>query len=48
MLRLLIACGEKAIEAFRTGPNPPGRDFLAELDRTISRAREELAALTER
>ena len=45
MLTILIACGEKAIEAFQASDNPVDADFLAELERIIKRSREELVAL---
>ena len=43
---ILIACGEKAIEAFRASDNPVDTDFLTELERIIERSRSELVALT--
>ena len=45
MLTILIACGEKAIEAFQASDNPVDADFLADLERIIKRSREELLAL---
>lgn len=45
MLTILIACGEKAVEAFQASDNPVDATFLAELERIIKRSREELLAL---
>ena len=45
LLAILIACGEKAVEAFQASDNPVDADFLTELERIIARSREELAAL---
>jgi hypothetical protein len=45
LLRILIACGEKTIEAFEASDNPVDGEFLAELERVIARSRDELAAL---
>jgi hypothetical protein len=45
LLTILIACGEKAIEAFQASDNPVDANFLAELERIIKRSREELVAL---
>jgi uncharacterized coiled-coil protein SlyX len=48
LLRILIASGEKAIETLRLSANHFDQDFLADLERTIARSRDELTALTER
>ena len=45
MLRILIACGEKALEAFEASNNPVDAGFVADLERIIRRSRDELAAL---
>jgi hypothetical protein len=45
LLTILIACGEKAIEAFQASDNPVDADFLAELERVMKRSRTELLAL---
>jgi hypothetical protein len=45
LLTILIACGEKAIEAFQASDNPVDANFLAELERIITRSRAELVAL---
>lgn len=45
LLTILIACGEKAIEAFQASDNSVDADFLTELERVIARSRKELAAL---
>ena len=45
LLAILIACGEKAIEAFQASDNPVDGDFLADLGRIIERSRNELVAL---
>lgn len=47
LLRILIATGERALEAFEASENPVDADFVAELERIIARSRDELAALTE-
>ena len=47
LLAILIACGEKAIEAFQASDNPMDVDFLADLERIIERSRIELAALSQ-
>jgi len=44
-LTILIACGEKAIEAFQASDNPVDADFLTDLERIIERSRVELRAL---
>ena len=45
LLAILIACGEKAIEAFQASDNPVDGDFLVDLVRVIDRSRNELVAL---
>ena len=45
LLAILIACGEKAIEAFQASDNPVDADFLTDLERIIERSRVELRAL---
>lgn len=45
LLAILIACGEKAIEAFQVSDNPVDSEFLADLERIIERSRRELVAL---
>ena len=47
LLTILIATGEKAIEAFHASANPVDSDFLVELERIIERPRKELLALAE-
>ena len=47
LLTILIATGEKAIEAFHASANPVDSDFLVELERIIERSRKELLALAE-
>lgn len=47
LLRILIATGERALEAFQASENPVDADFVAELERIVARSRDELAALTE-
>jgi hypothetical protein len=46
LLTILIATGEKAVEAFQASANPVDSDFLVELERVIERSRKELSALT--
>jgi len=48
LLTILIACGDKAIEAFQASANPVDEDFVAELERIIERSRQELAVLQKR
>jgi hypothetical protein len=45
MLRILIACGEKALEAFHVSNNSLDAEFVADLERIVDRSRAELAAL---
>ena len=45
LLTILIACGDKAIEALHASDNPVDMDFLADLERVIERSRNELVAL---
>ena len=45
LLAILIACGEKAIEAFQASDNPVDTDFLVDLERVIERSLNELVAL---
>lgn len=45
LLAILIASGEKTIEAFQASDNPIDADFLTELERIIARSRDELVAL---
>ena len=47
LLRILIASGEKAIEAFQASDNIKDAQLLGDLERVIARSREELVALTE-
>jgi hypothetical protein len=46
LLRILIACGDKAIDAFKASANLVDGDFLVELERVIQRSRDELEAMT--
>jgi len=48
LLRILIAAGDKAVEALQASDNPVDSDFLADLERVVGRSRDELAVLTER
>ena len=45
LLRILVGCGDKAIEAFEAADNPLDVEFLEDLKRVIERSREELAVL---
>jgi hypothetical protein len=47
LLNILIACGEKAIEAFQASANPVDAEFLVELQRIVERSKDEAAALKE-
>ena len=48
MLTILIAAGEKAIEAFHASANPVDDDFLMDLERVVERSRKELVALAQK
>ena len=48
LLRILVGCGAKALEAFQASDNPLDTEFVADLERILSRSRDELAALVER
>ncbi len=45
VLRILVGCGEKALEAFEASDNPIDADFVADLRRIVARSRDELAVL---
>ena len=47
LLKILIATGERAIEAFQASANINDEELLADLERVIARSRDELAALVE-
>ena len=47
LLRILIACGEQAIDAFQASDNVNDRELLTSLERVIERSRRELTALME-
>jgi hypothetical protein len=46
LLRILIACGERAVETFRASDNVADAELLADLERVIARSRDTLAART--
>jgi hypothetical protein len=46
LLRILIACGEKAIEAFHASNNLRDAELLSDLERVVARSRDELAVLS--
>ena len=48
LLRILIATGERALEAFQASDNPVDADFVADLERILDRSRAELAAFAAR
>ena len=48
MLRILIAAGERALEAFDASENPVDAELVADLRRVVLRSRDELGVLTER
>jgi hypothetical protein len=48
LLTILIATGEKTIEAFQASANPVDSDVLVELERIIERSRKELAVLVQK
>ena len=45
LLRILIAAGEKAIEAFQASDNIKDGELLADLERVVARSRVELDKL---
>ena len=47
LLKILIATGEKAVEAFHASANPLDEEFVEELERIIKRSYDELAVLEE-
>ena len=48
LLRILIAAGDRAIQAFQASANIEDEQLLADLERVVARSRDELARLTER
>jgi hypothetical protein len=42
ILLILLATGERALEAFRAADNPIDREFVVELERIVQRTRDEL------
>lgn len=46
LLKILIATGERAIDAFDASANIKDEQLLADLERVVARSRDELAALT--
>lgn len=48
LLKILIATGERAVEAFQASANLKDEELLADLERVVARSRDELAVLTER
>lgn len=48
LLAILIATGERTIEAFHATGNPVDAEFLVELERIIERSRQELATLAQK
>jgi hypothetical protein len=48
LLRILVGCGGKAVEAFHAADNPLDTDFVMDLERIVERSRHELAALVEK
>ena len=48
LLRIIIGCGERAIEAFQASEDIRDEQLLVDLERVVARSRDELAALTER
>lgn len=47
LLKILIAAGERAIEAFQASANINDEQLLTDLERVIERSRAELGALTD-
>ena len=48
LLRILVATGEKALEAFEATENPVDSELVADLRRVIDRSRAELDILVAR
>lgn len=46
LLNILIATGEKALEAFQASDNPIDQNFVIDLERIIQRSRDERAVLS--
>ena len=46
LLKILIAAGERAIDAFQASANIKDAQLLTDVERVIKRSRAELAALT--
>lgn len=47
LLRIVIAAGERALEAFQASDDPRDADFVADLERVVARSRVELRVLVE-
>jgi membrane protein required for beta-lactamase induction len=47
LLRILVGCGEKALEAFQAADNPLDTEFVTDLKLIIERSRDERAVLVE-
>jgi len=47
-LRILVAAGERAIEALQASANIKDRQLLADLEHVVARSHAELGTLTER
>ena len=47
LLRILIAAGDGAIQAFQASANMEDEQLLADLERVVARSRDELSRLTE-
>jgi hypothetical protein len=47
LLKILIAAGERGIDAFQASANIKDEQLLADLESVIERSRAELAALTD-
>ena len=47
LLKILIATGERSIEAFQASANLKDEELLADLERVVERSRAELTALTD-
>lgn len=48
LLRIIVGCGDKALEAFQAADNPLDIEFVKDFERITERSRHELAALVER
>ena len=48
LLRILIATGDRALDAFQAADNPLDTNFVADLERIVERSKDELLALRQK